>query len=76
MLTERPGCSLLVQGLSGRAVVEILRVPLDFAVLLDLQQCLTPSRNNEFLNMLKLMQKKALQLYVGAEKADNSNTEL
>ncbi|CAL5206763.1 unnamed protein product [Lathyrus oleraceus] len=60
--------ALLVQGFSGRPVNEIIRVTPDFVMLLGLQQSLTPSRNNGFLNMLKLMQKKALRLYVEAEK--------
>ncbi|KAG8492768.1 hypothetical protein CXB51_010242 [Gossypium anomalum] len=60
--------ALLVNGLSGRPVQEVLRVSPDFAVLLGLQQSLTPSRNNGFLNMLKLMQRKALELLIEAEK--------
>ncbi|KAK7349472.1 hypothetical protein VNO77_06863 [Canavalia gladiata] len=61
--------ALLVQGFSGRPVQEIIRVTPDFVTLLGLQQSLTPSRNNGFLNMLKLMQRKALMLYVDAEKS-------
>ncbi|KAG9147735.1 hypothetical protein Leryth_014888 [Lithospermum erythrorhizon] len=64
------GC--VSQGLSRRPVEEVVRVTPDFVTLLGLQQSLTPSRNNGFLNMLKLMQKKALQLYVEAEKANDS----
>lgn len=60
--------ALLVLGLSGRPVPEIVRVSPDFVTLLGLQQNLTPSRNNGFLNMLKLMQRKALLLGLEAEK--------
>lgn len=65
--------ALLVNGLSGRPVDEVLRVSPDFAVLLGLQQSLTPSRNNGFLNMLKLMQKKAYELLVEEENGVSSS---
>ncbi|KAD4178818.1 hypothetical protein R6Q59_022370 [Mikania micrantha] len=66
--------ALLVQGLSGSPVQEILRISPDFIVLLGLQQSLSPSRNSGFLNMFQLMQKKALLLYVDAEKGIESGT--
>lgn len=54
--------ALLVRGLSGSPPDVIARVPPEFVQLLGLRQSLTPSRNNGFLNMLRLMQKKALLL--------------
>ncbi|GMY18814.1 sufE-like protein 1, chloroplastic/mitochondrial [Fagus crenata] len=68
--------ALLVNGLSGRPVNEVIRVSPDFVVLLGLQQSLTPSRNNGFLNMLRLMQKKALQLAVEVEKGENLGSKM
>lgn len=56
--------ALLVEGLSGASVEEIVKVTPDFIYMLGLKQSLTPSRSNGFLNMLKLMQKRALQLYM------------
>jgi hypothetical protein len=41
-----------------------VHIPADFIASLGLQQSLTPSRNNGFLNMFKLMQKKALEAYM------------
>ncbi|TXG68110.1 hypothetical protein EZV62_009385 [Acer yangbiense] len=67
--------ALRVQGLSNRPVEDIVKVSPDFALLLGLQQSLTPSRNNGFLNMLKLMQKKALELFLESEKKTGKGVE-
>ena len=54
--------ALLVQGLSGVPPEDIVRVQPDFIERLGLNHSLTPSRNNGFLNIFKLMQAKSLQL--------------
>lgn len=54
--------ALLVQGLSNCPPEEIIRIQPEFIEKLGLGQALTPSRNNGFLNMFKLMQAKSLQL--------------
>lgn len=52
---------MLVKGLSGCSAEEIVRVEAsDVIDALGLSASLTPSRNNGFLNMFRLMQKKSL----------------
>lgn len=65
----------MVAGLSGATPEDIIKISPDFIASLGFQQALTPSRNNGFLNMFKLMQQKALQMVVasvGAKQEDGA----
>ena len=54
--------ALLVQGLSGCEAQQVASLTSDWITDIGLQQSLTPSRNNGFLNMFSLMRHKAAQL--------------
>ena len=54
--------ALLVQGLSGCPPEQIVSIPPEFISDMGLSQSLTPSRNNGFLNMFKLMQTRSKDL--------------
>jgi len=56
--------ALLVLGLSGCPPATVARLPPDWITDLGLAQSLTPSRNNGFLNMFRLMQQQALAALV------------
>jgi sulfur transfer protein SufE/stress-induced morphogen len=64
--------ALLVQGLSGCTPAEVAAVRPGFVEALGLAQSLTPSRSNGFLNMLKLMQARALEAMVAQARALDS----
>lgn len=54
--------ALLVRGLSGNSAEDILSISPSFVSMLGLQQTLTPSRTNGFVNMLELMQAKTKEM--------------
>ncbi|GFR48951.1 hypothetical protein Agub_g10965 [Astrephomene gubernaculifera] len=64
--------ALLVTGLSGCTPAEILAVQPAFIEALGLRQSLTPSRNNGFLNMFRLMQRKTLELLAASASSSSS----
>jgi sulfur transfer protein SufE len=56
-----------VQGLSGCTLEEVVSLSPDWISNMGLQQSLTPSRNNGFLNMFALMRQKAAELSDGQQ---------
>ncbi len=54
--------ALLVEGLSGATVAEIVQLTPDFIKATGLDVSLTPSRANGFYNIFSMMQTKAAQL--------------
>ena len=54
-----------MQGLSGCKPEQVAHLTPDWITTIGLQQSLTPSRNNGFLNMFGLMRHKATQLLDG-----------
>jgi len=65
--------ALLVKGLSGSTLEEIDAVDPQFIRLAKIEQSLTPSRNNGFLNMLSVMKGKARQAVSEAKSVHTSS---
>ncbi|KAK9915443.1 hypothetical protein WJX75_009239 [Coccomyxa subellipsoidea] len=67
--------ALLVQGLSGCTLEEVVSLSPDWISNMGLQQSLTPSRNNGFLNMFALMRQKAAELSDGQQASNIPGTD-
>lgn len=67
--------ALLVRCLSGNTAEAIQKVDPEFIKLARIDQSLTPGRNNGFLNMLKTMKSKALELDAAARDGSATSTE-
>ena len=61
-------------GMSGNTAKDIQKVDPKFIKKAKIEQSLTPGRNNGFLNMLRVMKQKALQLDEAA-RANNGGSE-
>ena len=64
--------TLLVNGLSGYSIEEVLRVKPEFIVYSGITKSLTPGRNNGFLNMFNLIQFKTKLLGQSIEISNNA----
>eukprot|EP00339_Tiarina_fusa_P002070 CAMPEP_0116996352 /NCGR_PEP_ID=MMETSP0472-20121206/185_1 /TAXON_ID=693140 ORGANISM="Tiarina fusus, Strain LIS" /NCGR_SAMPLE_ID=MMETSP0472 /ASSEMBLY_ACC=CAM_ASM_000603 /LENGTH=310 /DNA_ID=CAMNT_0004694941 /DNA_START=94 /DNA_END=1026 /DNA_ORIENTATION=+ len=67
-LLTRGLVALLVRCLSGNTAQDIQKVDPQFIKVAQIEQSLTPGRNNGFLNMLRSMKLKALELEAAAKE--------